>query len=50
MNLYGPDEKDHQEAQQDEAGGMAAIAYPLLAIAATVCCWCIAVLLAGAMQ
>ena len=50
MSLYGLDETDHQEAQQDEAGGMAAIAYPLMAIAATVCCWCIAVLLAGAMQ
>jgi hypothetical protein len=38
--LHGLNE--HDEAQADEVGGMAAIAYPLLAIAATVACWVIA--------
>ena len=48
MNLNGLDE--HDEAQDDEVGAMAAIAYPLLAIAAPVACWLIAGWLTGAMQ
>ena len=33
---------DHEQAQQDEAGGMAALVWPVVAIAATVACWVIA--------
>ena len=48
MNLHGLD--DYDDAQEDEVGAMAAIAYPLLAIAATVSCWLIAGWLTGVMQ
>lgn len=46
-HLHGLDEYEAecQQAQDDEAGGMAAIAYPLIAIASTVACWVIAGLL-----
>lgn len=43
-------EAECQQAQDDEVGGMAAIAYPLLAIVAVVSCWVIAGLLTGGMQ
>lgn len=47
--LYGLDEKDHQEAQDDQQRGMAAIAYPLLAIAAVAACAWLASVLPGVM-
>ena len=40
--LHGLNEQDRVEAQQDEAGGMAALVWPVMAIAATVACWVIA--------
>jgi hypothetical protein len=44
-HLHGLDEQDHAEAQQDEQGGMAALVWPVVAIAATVACWVLAVTL-----
>jgi hypothetical protein len=43
-HLHGLDEYEAEcrKAQDDEQGGMAAIAYPLIAIASTVACWVIA--------
>jgi len=34
-----------KQAQQDEIGGMAALVWPVVAIAATVACWLLAVAL-----
>jgi hypothetical protein len=44
MSLHGLEEYEAEcrQAQDDEAGGMAALVWPVVAIAATVACWVIA--------
>ena len=41
---------DCEQAQQDEVGGLAVIAYPVIAIFATWCCWQLVPVLAALME